>query len=326
MGDIALGSTVTYPIVANNVGDTLITDVTVTDPIATSVSCDTAEIAPGDSVTCSATYTFNQADFDAGSVVNTASVVGTTADGDEVVDDATTTVMLPTEESMVVAEFGEPVLISMEELFGGDTTIVVESMTISTVTTERVSETLAISALTPEEKIKELVVPGEGTWTILSDGSLRFDPEDGLKNDPSPVQVLALNGAGDTVQATAMIRYVEAVVPTPTLTVNPTFTVTPTPMVSATPTPAVVGTATPTATPTNATPTGTATTAPITPTPTSPAIVWPTAVPTATRPPSIDPPLAFTGRTVVPLVTGGAVLVLCGALFVAASRRRRSES
>ncbi len=74
-GPFVLDDTITYTIVVTNTGNTTLTNVSVTDPNATLGACSPvqpATLAPGDSMTCSATHTVPQADVDAGSFTNTA--------------------------------------------------------------------------------------------------------------------------------------------------------------------------------------------------------------------------------------------------------------
>ncbi|WP_262510359.1 DUF7507 domain-containing protein [Flavilitoribacter nigricans] len=88
----AVGDVITYTFVATNEGNVAITNVTISDPLPGLSALDCTQpvnLAPGESLTCTATYTITQADLDAGSVVNTA-----TADSDEtdpVEDDETVT-------------------------------------------------------------------------------------------------------------------------------------------------------------------------------------------------------------------------------------------
>jgi uncharacterized repeat protein (TIGR01451 family) len=79
--DLAVDDVVTYTITAKNTGNTTLTGVTVADPKVSDLTCDPAtpaSLAPGASVTCTATHTITQADVDAGSFRNTA-----TADSDQ---------------------------------------------------------------------------------------------------------------------------------------------------------------------------------------------------------------------------------------------------
>ncbi|WP_194928735.1 LPXTG cell wall anchor domain-containing protein [Pseudactinotalea sp. HY158] len=80
-----VGDVVTYSFTATNAGNVTLTDVAITDPLAGlseltydwSAATGEGVLAPGESVTATATYTLTQADVDAGSVVNVASAAGT---------------------------------------------------------------------------------------------------------------------------------------------------------------------------------------------------------------------------------------------------------
>ena len=87
----AAGDTVRYSFLVTNSGNVTLTGVGVTEtafsgtgtaPVA---SCPTTTLAPGASVTCTATYAVTQADVDAGSVTNTATASGTPPSGGPVV-------------------------------------------------------------------------------------------------------------------------------------------------------------------------------------------------------------------------------------------------
>ena len=68
----AAGDTLTYEYLVTNTGNvTMTAPVTVNDDRAT-VTCPTDLLAPGETLTCTATYTVTQADLDHGSVTNTA--------------------------------------------------------------------------------------------------------------------------------------------------------------------------------------------------------------------------------------------------------------
>ncbi len=71
----AAGDLLSYEIVATNLGNVTLHNVMVTDTKLASLTCDPGQdvtLAPGESVTCSGTYTTVQGDVDAGKVDNTA--------------------------------------------------------------------------------------------------------------------------------------------------------------------------------------------------------------------------------------------------------------
>ena len=85
------GDTVEYEFTATNTGNTTLSDVTISDPLpglSEIVYGDwpAAEgiLAPGESVTATATYTLTQADVDEGAVDNTATATGTPPSGEDV--------------------------------------------------------------------------------------------------------------------------------------------------------------------------------------------------------------------------------------------------
>ena len=74
----SVGDVIHYTIVATNDGNVTLHNVTVTDPNVSNLSCTpatpVADLAPGASITCTATHTVTQADIDAGHYANTACV------------------------------------------------------------------------------------------------------------------------------------------------------------------------------------------------------------------------------------------------------------
>ncbi|PJJ73092.1 putative repeat protein (TIGR01451 family) [Diaminobutyricimonas aerilata] len=80
-----VGDEITYSFLVTNTGNVTLTDVTVAEGAfsgtgdLSDVVCPAgaASLAPGDDVTCTATYTLTQADVDAGSVSNSATATGT---------------------------------------------------------------------------------------------------------------------------------------------------------------------------------------------------------------------------------------------------------
>jgi uncharacterized repeat protein (TIGR01451 family)/LPXTG-motif cell wall-anchored protein len=84
------GHAVAYRFVVTNSGNRTLTSVAVHETAFTgtgtmsAIGCPSTTLAPGQSVTCTATYTLTQADADAGSVTNTAEATGKPPQGDPV--------------------------------------------------------------------------------------------------------------------------------------------------------------------------------------------------------------------------------------------------
>jgi uncharacterized repeat protein (TIGR01451 family) len=79
-GPVGLGDTITYTFTVTNTGNVTLTDATITDtlPGLTWVTGpNVGDLAPGESATGTATYVVTQADVDAGTVHNVATVTGT---------------------------------------------------------------------------------------------------------------------------------------------------------------------------------------------------------------------------------------------------------
>ncbi len=88
----AAGDTIEYTFVITNDGNVTLDPVTLDDPLVNPVTCPATLLAPGDSITCTATYELTQADIDLGEVVNNATATGTPPnEGDQVTSEDTTT-------------------------------------------------------------------------------------------------------------------------------------------------------------------------------------------------------------------------------------------
>ncbi|MCP3855636.1 MAG: DUF11 domain-containing protein, partial [Actinomycetia bacterium] len=92
--DISTGDTLTYTFAVANTGNTTLTGVAVSDPLAgiSAVTCPSTTLAPGDATMCTATYEVTQTDVDSGQIDNVATVSGASPDGSIVVDSGTETV------------------------------------------------------------------------------------------------------------------------------------------------------------------------------------------------------------------------------------------
>jgi uncharacterized repeat protein (TIGR01451 family) len=90
---VEVGQTITYSFLVTNTGNVTVTDPAVTDTEfsgagdLSAIDCPAGALAPGEDITCTATYTVEQADVDAGSITNVATVDGSVPDGVDPIDD-----------------------------------------------------------------------------------------------------------------------------------------------------------------------------------------------------------------------------------------------
>ena len=105
-GRVDAGDTIAYSFVVTNPGNVTVEGLEVSDPLVGAVTCDADSIAPGGSVDCTADapYVLTQADVDAGQVVNTATVTGLGADGEDVAATDTETTPVARAESVVLVK------------------------------------------------------------------------------------------------------------------------------------------------------------------------------------------------------------------------------
>lgn len=87
--------TLEYRFSVANSGNVTLTDVTFTDPLLPSVSCPTAILAPGQTMSCLATYALPQAVIDTGHVDLALDATGTAPDGDPVIGGIRETLTIP---------------------------------------------------------------------------------------------------------------------------------------------------------------------------------------------------------------------------------------
>ena len=91
----AVGQRVLYTFTVTNVGNVTITGIAVADPNTTTPTCAASQLDPGEQTTCTATHTVRQDDITNGSVVNMASVTGSTPDGQTLPPIVSNTITIP---------------------------------------------------------------------------------------------------------------------------------------------------------------------------------------------------------------------------------------
>ena len=91
-----VGDTIDYTLLATNDGNVALTSVSIIDPKLGALTCtQPVSLAPNDTLSCTGSYTLLQADIDAGSLSNTATVTGTPPTGLAVTGTAAKTLTIP---------------------------------------------------------------------------------------------------------------------------------------------------------------------------------------------------------------------------------------
>jgi len=159
----AVGDVITYTIVVENTGNVTITDIDVVDDL-TGDEWFIASLAPGESITFTASYVITQEDIDAGSVLNTVTATGEDHEGEtvSVSDDETVEVDPDTlSPELTVNKTADPLTFSQV----GDVityTIIVENTGNVTITDIDV-----VDELTGDEWFIASLAPGESiTFTV----------------------------------------------------------------------------------------------------------------------------------------------------------------
>ena len=97
-----------------NTGNLTVTGVAVSDPLPGlgAITCPGTSLAPGANTTCSATYTVTQANVDAGSIPNTATVTGVAPNGSSVSDTASATVTATRTPAISIVKTASPTTVT----------------------------------------------------------------------------------------------------------------------------------------------------------------------------------------------------------------------
>ncbi len=116
---VVVGNTITYTFTGTNTGTVTLHGFSVTDllPGLSPISCPAGAVAPLATINCTATYAVTQADVDAGSIINTATITGLDPSNQTVTTTAGATVTADQTASVDLTKTATPT----SGLFAGDT-------------------------------------------------------------------------------------------------------------------------------------------------------------------------------------------------------------
>ena len=93
-----VGATITYTFTVANTGNVTLTDIAVADPKTTAPACLVTTLDPGKTTICTSTKTVTQADLDAGSLANVATVRSVDPNGDPITPVVSNTVVVAVDQ------------------------------------------------------------------------------------------------------------------------------------------------------------------------------------------------------------------------------------
>ena len=287
-----VGDRINYTMVITNNGGGNLTSITLNDTKAASLTCTPAltglTLTPGQSTTCTGTYTLTQADFDTGSVTNTATASSTqagpvTASNTQTLPQSLALTLDKTTTTNGFSNVGDVVNYSYSLTNTGNVTLYppyAVSDDKTTVTCPGTPASIAPGAIVTCTAAYTVVVADITAGNVINSAAARAkDPSNNtVTSNTDSVTIIVI--PTPTPTNTPTDTSTSTLTSTPTSTPTNTPTDTPTSIPTDTPTSTPTDTDTPTATP-SSTPTDMPTSTP-TDTPTSTPTYTPTSMPTDT--------------------------------------------
>ncbi|NVK07124.1 MAG: OmpA family protein, partial [Marivivens sp.] len=210
-GVVSEGDVVHYSFSVTNTGNVTISNITLSDTGASVSGTAIASLVPGasDTITFTATKSITQAMIETGEISNTATATGKDPqnnDVSDVSDDGIDTDASVVNESDPTVFAITPVAAD-DESFGNE---IGQTVTVSVLSNDIYGGATPVVKLldVSDAKQSSVTVVGEGTWSVLTDNSIQFVPENGFLGDPAPIQyVITSIERADSNSAQVFIDY-----------------------------------------------------------------------------------------------------------------------
>ncbi len=202
----APGTVVTYSyLVTNTSTTTILNHVGVTDPMSglSSITCPASELAAGQSMTCTATYTTTQTDIDRGSITNTGTATGTPPSGSAVT--ATSSVTIPVTQSPAITVV-KSASITGYSAPGVSVTYSYKLTNTGNVTLTSVGVTDPMSGLSAVSCPNSTLAPGAGETCTATYKTTQADVDNGSITNTGTATGTAPSGTKVTAASTVTIK------------------------------------------------------------------------------------------------------------------------
>ena len=210
----AVGQVVTYSFLVNNDGNQTVSGIAVSDVFTSPagdpspvVACPQTTLAPGATMTCTATHTVTQADFNNGFLSNAATASGTSPSGAQVISTSDPTTVMVSKPQLTLVKTASPTTVSavgqtVTYSFGVTNTGNVTITGIGVSDTQAAPAGPASAATCP----RTTLAPGDSTICSATYVTTQADLDHGSIGDSATASGTAPDGSGVTsVPATATV-------------------------------------------------------------------------------------------------------------------------
>ncbi|WP_426564988.1 DUF7507 domain-containing protein [Angustibacter sp. McL0619] len=183
-----VGQSVTYSFRVTNTGNVTVTDLTIDDALVAPAVCPVTVLAPVETTTCLATYTSTQADFDNGTITNTATAKAVGPQGAVESNPSSAIVTADANLELLLQKRATPTQIASagQQVFYRFTVTNAGNVTIHALLVDDVLVAPAGPALTPDCAVTTLA-SGESTTCSATYVATQADVDNGIINNSATV-------------------------------------------------------------------------------------------------------------------------------------------